>query len=189
GAGPLPIDFTYVQTSDVFPTNNTLLKKSSLAASGLFDLAYDTGERADGDLGMRLYLVGKDLVLNPVARVLHLHAPRGGLRQHRARVVTRAGSRSSLWQRHLLAATEGYLWCRYFTPRQVREAVLIRSFSTLQGRNGRFPRLIRFIVMLAALPLTYKQNMIRLQQGQKMLQTHPTIPDFQLSVLKLTEHR
>ncbi|KAA3654350.1 MAG: glycosyltransferase family 2 protein [Chloroflexi bacterium] len=178
GAGALPYAFTYRRSSDVFPAGNTLLKTCALEASGLFDMAYETGSRADGDLGMRLYLAGKTLILNPAAKILHLHAPRGGLRQHGARAITRAGSRSSLWQRHLLAATEGYLWCRYFTLRQVREALLIRTFATLRGGNGRFRSLIRFLIMLVALPITYKQNLKRLQQGRNMLQTHPTIPTF-----------
>jgi len=176
GAGPLPHAFTFQRSSDVFPAGNTLLKTCALEASGLFDMAYETGSRADGDLGMRLYLAGKALILNPSAKILHLHAPRGGLRQHGARSITRAGSRSSLWQRHLLAATEGYLWSRYFTQRQVHEALLIRTFSTLWGGNGRFHSLLRFLIMLITLPITYKQNLTRLQQGRNMLQTHPTIP-------------
>ncbi len=83
GAGALPAAFGLVRDSDVFPTNNALLRRAALAGSGLFDLAYERGERADGDLGMRLYLAGAALGLNPGASVIHLHAPRGGLRQHR----------------------------------------------------------------------------------------------------------
>ncbi|MDX1524599.1 MAG: glycosyltransferase family 2 protein, partial [Anaerolineae bacterium] len=50
GAGPLPQEVTYVRASSVFPTNNTLISRDLLRKSGLFDLAYDRGSRADGDL-------------------------------------------------------------------------------------------------------------------------------------------
>jgi hypothetical protein len=178
GAGALPHAFTYVRDSDVFPTNNSLLLREALAASGLFDLAYERGERADGDLGMRLYLGGCLLALNPGASVVHLHAPRGGLRQHNARVVTYSGSRASLRQRHLLAPTEGYLWQRYFTPRQVHEALLIRTVGTLRGGTG-LRRLGRAALMTLMLPDTWRRNRERLAQGGALFKDHPTIPSLQ----------
>ena len=176
GAGKLPPDFTYTRASDVFPTNNSLLKRRALADSGLFDLAYEHGPRADGDLGMRLYLAGKQLILNPAASVFHHHAPQGGLRAHKARKITRASSRSSLHQRHLLSPTEGYLWSRYFQPQQVHEALLIRTLSTLQGQGSRGRRLLRLMLMLFYLPFTWLQNKRRLSQGQAALLTYPMIP-------------
>lgn len=178
GAGALPVAFRQVRESDVFPTNNALLRMAALADSGLFDLAYERGERADGDLGMRLYLAGKTLGLNPAASVVHLHAPRGGLRQHRARVTTRGGSRSSLRQRHLLAPTEGYLWSRYFTPRQVREALLIRTVATLRGEGSRPRRLLRAAMMALLLLDTWRQNKARLAEGQALRTRFPSIPAY-----------
>ena len=178
GAGALPAAFGLVRDSDVFPTNNALLRRAALTGSGLFDLAYERGERADGDLGMRLYLAGGALGLNPGASVLHLHAPRGGLRQHRARVVTRGGSRGSLTGRHLLAPTEGYYWSRYFTSRQRHEALLIRTVSTLRGDGSRSRRLLRAGLMLLWLPDTWRQNRARLAQGRAMLDRFPSIPAY-----------
>ncbi len=178
GAGALPAAFRRVRESDVFPTNNALLRTAALADAGLFDLAYERGERADGDLGMRLYLAGKTLGLNPAASVVHLHAPRGGLRQHRARVMTRGGSRGSLRQRHLLAPTEGYLWSRYFTPRQVHEALLIRTVATLRGEGRRPRRLLRAALMTLLLPDTWRQNRSRLAEGQALLARFPSIPAY-----------
>ena len=180
GAGVLPAAFGLVRDSDVFPTNNALLRRDALAGAGLFDLAYERGERADGDLGMRLYLAGRTLGLNPGASVLHLHAPRGGLRQHRARVVTRGGSRGSLTGRHLLAPTEGYYWSRYFTARQAHEALLIRSVSSLRGDGPRSRRLLRAALMLLWLPDTWRQNRARLAQGRAMLDRFPSIPAYEL---------
>src|SRR6185295_13694100 len=121
GAGPLPAAFRLTRTSDVFPTNNSMIRKSALAGSGLFDLAYDRGARADADLGMRLYLAGHLMVLNSDIHVLHRHAPSGGLRTHGARVITYASSRKRIWHRHVPATTEIYLARRYFSAAQVRE--------------------------------------------------------------------
>ncbi len=176
GAGPLPPEFALVRDSDVFPTNNTLLMTEALRGSGLFDLAYEKGERADHDLGMRLYLSGAKLVLNPSASVVHLHAPRGGLRQHKARVITRASSRASIWHRQLLAPTEGYLMWRYFGERRAREALLIRTIGTLRGSRGRARRLLRAVVMAVLLPDTWRQNKSRLAMGRAKLETFPVIP-------------
>lgn len=176
GAGPLPPAFTFRRAADVFPTNNTLLRRSALRGSGLFDLAFDHGPRADADLGLRLRQSGATLLLNPAARVLHLHAPRGGLRAHKARKVTRGGSRRTIWERHLLSATEAYLWLRYFTPRQVAEAHLIRSVSSLRGDGSRVQRLLRTAVMLLRLPGTYRENGRRLANGRELLTTYPDIP-------------
>ena len=187
GAGALPAAFRRVRESDVFPTNNALLRAAALADAGLFDLAYERGERADGDLGMRLYLAGKTLGLNPAASVVHLHAPRGGLRQHRARVTTRGGSRGSLRQRHLLAPTEGYLWSRYFTPRQVHEALLIRTVATLRGEGRRPRRLLRAALLALLLPDTWRQNRNRLAAGQALLARFPSIPAYHPNPLSPVE--
>lgn len=178
GAGPLPSAFRLVRDSDVFPTNNTMLKTAALAGSGLFDLAFERGERADHDLGMRLYLSGANLVLNPAASVIHLHAPRGGLRQHKARVVTRSSSRGSLRERQFLAPTEAYLWQRYFTPEQVEEALLIRTIGTVRGSGPRGRRLLRAVLMGALLPDTWRKNRARLALGRAMLNEFPAIPEY-----------
>ena len=178
GAGALPAEFRLVRDSDVFPTNNALLRTAALADAGLFDLAYERGERADGDLGMRLYLAGRRLALNPAASVVHLHAPRGGLRQHKARAMTRATGRRGL-RRHFLAPTEGYLWSRYYTPAQVHEALLIRTVGTLRGSERGVRRWLRLAAMLALLPDTWRQNRARLAAGQALLARYPDIPSFQ----------
>lgn len=179
GAGALPPDFTLIRDSNVFPTNNTLLRTAALRDSGLFDMAFEKGERADHDLGMRLYLSGARLGLNPAASVVHLHAPRGGLREHKARVVTRSASRATFWTRHFLAPTEAYLWCRYFDGDQVNEALLIRAMGTLRGSRGGAGRLLRAAVMFVLLPDTWRQNRARLAQGRGLLRDYPAIPAFE----------
>jgi hypothetical protein len=77
----------------------------------------------------------------------------------------------------LLAPTEGYLWSRYFTPRQVHEALLIRTLSSLRGAGERWRQWGRLLLLAPLLPYTYYQNYQRLREGQRMLEQHPTIPN------------
>ena len=152
GSGPPPYDFTFARVGDVFPTNNTLLRYEALIGSSLFDPAFDRGARADHDLGTRLYLAGALLRFDPEVRLIHHHAPQGGLRTHGARVVTRASSRRSLTERNLTTPTEVYLGRKYFSDEQTAEARAI-SVLSLFGYDGAFGRrLLRAIVQLVLLP-------------------------------------
>jgi glycosyltransferase involved in cell wall biosynthesis len=177
GAGPSPPGFQLFRVSDVFPTNNSLVRRSALTRSGLFDLAYEHGPRADGDLGMRVYLSGALMVLQPEIRVLHHHAPSGGLRVHKARAVTYASSRSRLWHRHLPATTEIYLARRYHSRRQVREAMLLRILGTFAVRGGKIKKLGKGLLGMLLLPHTLAVVGFRYRQASNLLQTFPEIPD------------
>jgi glycosyltransferase involved in cell wall biosynthesis len=177
GAGPLPDAFRLTRASDVFPTNNSMLARGVLTRSGLFDLAYDRGARADGDLGMRIYLSGALMVLSADICVLHRHAPSGGLRAHKARVVTYASSRARLTHRNLPGRTEIYLWRRYFTPEQVREALRLSVFGTFGARGSRLRRLAKAGVSLVLLPHTLKTVRARDREAREMLRRFPQIPE------------
>lgn len=179
GAGPLPPEFEVLRVSDVFPTNNTMVRRSALECSGLFDLAYERGPRADGDLGMRAYLSGALMVLNPEIRVLHHHAPAGGLRTHRARAVTYASSRSRLLHRHLPAVTEIYLARRYFSDSQVRESLLLRVLGTFSIRGGRWKKLAKIVLGAVLLPHTLLVVFWRYRMATRVLEDYPQIPDLQ----------
>lgn len=176
GAGPLPEDFTFFRISDVFPTSNSLIPRSVLLQSGLFDLAYERGQRADGDLGMRIYQTGALMVLNPNISVLHHRAPRGGLREHKARVITYASSRQNLMHRQLPSNTEIYLARRYFSPKQVREMLWIRSFGTFAIEGSKTRKLLKFIISLLYLPHTLFRLYQTYQESTKMLQRFPQVP-------------
>ena len=178
GAGPLPEAFTFVRTSDVFPTNNTLVDREVLVRSGLFDLAFDHGPRADHDLGMRTYLSGALMVLDPAISVLHHHAPQGGLRKHGARVVTYASSRSRLTHRALPSATEMYLERRYFMPRQVREAFWISVLGSFSLRGGGLRRILKVFMSTLLLPDTLRTLRARAHASKQMLSEFPRIPSF-----------
>jgi len=178
GAGPLPEAFSLVRASDVFPTNNTLVHRAVLRGSGLFDLAYERGARADRDLGMRVYLAGNLMVLNPAVSVIHHHAPQGGLRAHGARVITYASSRARLTDRHLPSATEIYLARRYFTARQVRENLFRRGVSTLGIWGGRSRKLAKLLLGLVLLPDTLFRIQRRSREAAGMAKRYPQIPPF-----------
>ena len=176
GAGDLPENFTYIRISDVFPTNNTLIHRRVLESAGLFDLAYDRGARADADMGMRIYLHGGYMILNPEISVLHHHAPAGGLRAHKARAITYASSRQSLIQRHLPSKTEIYLAKRYFTPRQVRESLWQRVLGTFSLRGPWWRRGLKILISFLLLPHTWWQIKVLERQADQMLQVYPQIP-------------
>ena len=176
GAGALPENFTFVRSSDVFPTNNTLARKSILRRSGLFDLAYNRGQRADGDLGMRVYLTGAVMVLNPAISVLHHHAPAGGLRTHGARVITYASSRKRLFHRQLVSATELYLASRYFSSKQGREMIWLSILGTFSYRGRALARLLKLAISLCCLPHTLWTIRKRQKLANSMIREYPQIP-------------
>ncbi|HNI34710.1 MAG TPA: glycosyltransferase, partial [Microthrixaceae bacterium] len=176
-AGPPPVGFRHRRASDVFPTNNTLLRRSALVPTGLFDPAYDRGARADHDLGMRLHLSGAQLVYDPSIEVFHHHAPVGGLRTHGARKVTRAGSRRSLTQRHLPSLTERYLAHRYFRPDQASEGLAISALSQLGGDGRRWCRVGRAAVQLVLMPFTVRALRSVDRDARALLTRRPPIPD------------
>lgn len=181
GAGPLPAGFRRRRLSDVFPTCNCMIRRPILDRSGLFDLAFDHGSRADADLGTRVYLAGGLMVLEPAISVFHHKAPSGGLRRHRARVVTYADSRRRLWARHLPSATEHYLARRYFTPRQVREALLLRVLGTLRGSGSPLRRGLKLIIGCAQLPHTLWRFCKGYGEGSDLLARYPQIPSPQVA--------
>mgnify|MGYP001061499484 CR=1 FL=1 len=178
GAGDLPAHFRFMRISDVFPTNNTLVRKNSLHKSGLFDLAYDHGQRADHDLGMRLYLSGEMMVLVPWIDVLHHHAPVGGLREHKARVDTYAASRSRIFKSNLPTISDIYLAKRYFTPSQAREMLWISVLGTFSIKGSGLKKLLKMLVSLLSLPKNLWQVNLRRKMAEKLLLKYPEIPQF-----------
>jgi len=176
GAGPIPENFRLIRASDVFPTNNTMIHNSVLQQSGLFDLAYDRGQRADGDLGMRIYLSGALMVLNPEIQIYHHHAPLGGLRAHNARKITYASSRKSLWQRQLPSATEIYLAQRYFSREVLREMIWLRVAGTFRSLNSFPEKIAKCFLSGILLPHTLFKIRQRMKEAAKMAERFPHIP-------------
>lgn len=175
----LPADFRFLRLSNVFPTNNTMIRKDVLRKTGLFDLAYDHGQRADHDLGMRLYLAGELMVLDPSICLLHHHAPMGGLREHKARVHTYAKSRTSVWHFNLLTVSDLYLAKRYFTPLQVKESRVINLLGTFSIHGSKLRKILKALVALVLLPKNIYEIRKRNRIADQWLKVYPQIPQVQ----------
>jgi len=175
GAGPVPENQRFVRASDVLSTNNTMIRRDALRASGLFDLAFDRKQCEDFELGLRLYLKGALAVLDPAMTVLHHHAPRGGLRIHGTRVVTRASSRARINDRNLPHMSEIYLAMRYFNERQVREMLSLRLWGTLRGKGSMLQQGLKAGYGLALLPKTLRAIRAAKRQGEALLREFPSI--------------
>jgi hypothetical protein len=119
------------------------------------------------------------MVLNPRISVFHHHAPAGGLRVHKARVVTYASSRTRLTHRQLLSATEIYLARRYYSERHVREMMWHSVLGTFSVRGGPGRKLLKALIGLACLPHSLWTLRQRRRQAEKMLGKYPQIPQFQ----------
>ena len=171
-----PADLDVVYISSVFPTNNSMVRKSVLEKSGLFDLAYDHGQRADHDLGMRLYLAGEMLVLNPDIQVLHHHAPVGGLRQHKARVNTRAESRQKLNKFNLSTTSDFYLAKRYYSKEQVKERNWINLLGTFSLKGSAWRKCLKMIIGIFYLPRNLWLIKKRSNSADLLLHDYPQIP-------------
>lgn len=175
-SGAIPYHFTYKRISDVFPTNNTLIKRHILEKTGLFDVAYNTGVRADGDLGIRIYLKGELMIYSPDIRVLHHHAPRGGLRTHKARVITYGKSRRHLLHRRLPHTTELYLQKRYYSERQLREFISLSTFGTFAYHGSLGAKILKVVISLFFLPTTLMRIAHRNRESTEMFTEYPQIP-------------
>lgn len=175
-AGPPPEGFRHRRASDVFPAGNSIVRRVALARSGLFDVTFDHGPRADHDIGMRLHLSGAVLVYDPDVEVYHHHAPVGGLRTHGARKITRAGARRSLTRRQIPAATELYLGLRYFNAEQRREARGITILSTMSCEGTIWRRLARAVLQTGLLPSTLRRLRRADAEAKAMFQTRAPIP-------------
>jgi glycosyltransferase involved in cell wall biosynthesis len=178
GAGPIPENFRLIRASDVFPTNNTMIHNSVLQQSGLFDLAYERGQRADGDLGMRIYLSGALMVLNPEIQIYHHHAPQGGLRAHKARKITYASSRNNLLVRHLPSVTEVYLAQRYFPPELLREMLWLRAVGTFRCKGNVLKKALKSIIAVVLLPDTILKMKKTVAKATALHTQFPQIPKF-----------
>lgn len=168
GMGEVYSDFKYIRISDVFPTNNTLIKREMVERSGGFDPVFDKGKRADHDLGMRVYLSGGLMVLNPDIKIMHYRAPVGGLREHGQRKITQYSSVRSLFQRNIPSWSEFYLWSKYYNKGQIREAACLGVLAVFRFQGPFIKRMAKFIVMLVLLPVTIAQVAINYSKALRL---------------------
>jgi len=175
-SGPAPASERFRKASEVFPTNNAMIRLTVLEATGLFDPTYDRGSRADHDLGMRSYLAGNLHVHDPRPKVFHHHAPMGGLRTHGARVRTRGNSRSTLIERHLRTSTDIYLGLRYYSADRVDDDLALSIVSTFGGSGSAARRALRILVQLALFPVNRSASAAARREGERLYLERPELP-------------
>lgn len=175
GDPPPTPEFSRFRVADVFPTNNSMVRRDALDRSGWFDPAFDHGVRADHELGTRLYLSGARMVLSPDIEVVHHRAPSGGLRRTGARRVTNASSRRSIVAREPIAATEIHLWRRHH-PRRVGAAIALRLAGNLVGAGSTGRRFARAVVQALLLPVAAGQAFRAARQADRLAEAHPAPP-------------
>lgn len=177
-AGPIPYDYTFIRHSDVFPTNNGMVKRSALQKSGLFDMAFDHGQRADGDIGARVYKTGARLILNPEIRVLHHRAPRGGLRKHNVRKVTYSSSRKYITHFRMPHVTELYLNKRHFSVQEQKEYILLSLLGMFSIRGNAIRKALKFCYALIMMPFVIREIRKRNMAADDMFKKYPQIPQW-----------
>lgn len=149
----------YYHMSSTFPI--TLIKRSVLLQTGFMNMFFNKNIRADHDLAMRCHLHGALLIYDPSATVYHHRAPAGGLRAHKARVITNFISKNSISKFATPTSSEIYLVKKYFTPFQYKNYIRISYFNQLIIRGSIFRKVLRVIVFIVKLPritAQYKKN-------------------------------
>ena len=171
------------RVSAVFPGGNTLLPKKYLFNSGLFDAAFDRGMRADKDLGIRLYLSGYLLLLDPTINVLHHKADIGGLRMHNQRKITYAESRKNIFHINLPSISDFYISFRYFSDRQHKEMFYHSILGLFAIHGQKYKIILQSLFSLLLLPIFLGIIYRRRTIAKTMLNRYPEIP-----VMEITDH-
>ena len=142
--------FNYVRHTDTFPI--CLVKRKLLLTTGYMDMVYNRDIRADGDLAIRCHKEGALMIYDRSITVFHHHAPAGGLRAHRARVLTRTRSKKLVRGVLLPTVSEIYLRHKYFSQRQTKEDQMIRLISMFFMEGGVVKRLLRILYVVIVSP-------------------------------------
>lgn len=165
----------FIKLADYLPTENVLLKRNVLEKSDYFDTNFDKGVQEDHDLGMRIYLSGFFMAVNPFSEVYHHRAPRGGLREHKARKSTFSMSRTNIFKRNLLNKTSIYLYKKYFNDLQVREEILQNIRGTFVVKGNLLKKVFKVLIGSFLLPHTCAVLFFRIRNAKKLLKNSQTI--------------
>jgi Glycosyltransferases involved in cell wall biogenesis len=162
-----PINHHYY-LSDTFPI--TLIKKSMLEKSGYMDMFFNRNVRADKDLATRCHLNGCLMIFNPTATIHHHRAPVGGLRAHKARVITGYMSKNSITRFALPTSSEIYFTKKYFNDVQYRQYIRIKYLNQLFVSGSILKSFLKVIVFLWRYPGIRKQYYQNLASANEALQ-------------------
>jgi glycosyltransferase involved in cell wall biosynthesis len=168
GQRETPKNFSMIRVADIFSTNNGMVKRSVLEQIGFFDMVYDRGQKADGDLGARMFRAGALMMMNPEIKVIHHRAPCGGLRKHNVRKITYASSRSNITHFRLPHVTELYFNLKNLTTLQQREYLWHSILGTFSIRGCIFRKLIKAAWALLCLPKNLIELRYRLKEAKRI---------------------
>jgi GT2 family glycosyltransferase len=158
-----------IEISDGLPVGDTLIKKSLLDKVEGFDIKMDQLQSEDQEMGLRLLKKGALIIKNNQLRIVHLRAPRGGLRNHNVRKVTFASSRKSIWVRRFLHYSEIYLCLKHFSKKQIHKSLLLNIRGTFIIRGSILKKLMKFLFAILVLPQTLYITSKNLKIAKKLL--------------------
>jgi len=156
--------------SDTFPI--TLIKKSMLQKSGYMDMFFNKNVRADKDLATRCHLHGCLMIFNPTATIHHHRASVGGLRTHKARVITNYIAKNSITKFALPTSSEIYFTKKYFTDAQYRVYMKIKYLNQIFVSGSISKSLLKLLVFFlryAGIKKQYRQNMALAEEALSKL--------------------
>jgi glycosyltransferase involved in cell wall biosynthesis len=145
----------YYYLTDTFPIS--IIKKSILIKTGFMDMFFNRNIRADHDLAMRCHLEGALMIFDPSAVIFHHRAPTGGLRAHKARVVTNSMAKKSVTKFVSPTSSEIYLAKKYYNLQQVKNYIKIKYLNQLFINGNIFKKIARLAVFVFKIPSLYKQ--------------------------------
>lgn len=154
----------YYRLTDTFPIS--LVKRDMLLRTGFMDMFFNKNIRADQDLAMRCHLQGALMIYDPAAVIFHHRAPIGGLRTHKARVVTNSMAKKSLSKFVSPTSSEIYLAMKYFTEKQVNSFIYIKYLNQLFIKGGTLRKIARTAIFIIKLP-ALRKGLIRNKQLAK----------------------
>lgn len=146
--------------SDTFPI--TLIKKSVVEKAGGMDMFFNRNVKADHDLAMRCHLNGALMIFDPSAEIGHHRAPSGGLRAHKARVITNFMTKNTITKVLTPSTSEIFIYNKYYSHKQFRQHVRIKYMNQVIINGNIIKKLLRLLVFAAKIPSMkreYKANM------------------------------
>lgn len=149
----------YFYMSDTFPI--TLIKTEVVRRAGNMDMFFNKNIRADYDLALRCHESGALMIFDSSALIDHHRAPSGGLRAHKARVVTNAISRQSISKFAEPAVSEIFLVKKHFNALQYKMFIRIKFYNQLSIKGNSLRKIARILMFGAKLPgiiRRYKAN-------------------------------
>lgn len=157
----------YFYMSDTFPI--TLIKTEVVRRVGNMDMFFNRNIRADYDLALRCHESGALMIFDSSALIDHHRAPSGGLRAHKARVVTNAISRQSINKFAEPAVSEIFLVKKHFNVLQYKMFIRIKFFNQLFIKGNSLRKIARILMFGAKLPAIIKRYKANVKLAEQEL--------------------